>query len=441
MSKCAKRAVPNFETEGEEAKRQRLYASNDGEDEEDEESDVEIDEEAEDEEEEEEVAEVRTEGEGRDFAKEIATGPSEDREGEKGDESESGPEPESESGSEADDESDPEAASTSATAATSLDEHAEEAVSCPDHTKAHKSAPASDPEPAISQTAARVINKLKCVQGMLGKYTAALESGRLPANTGTALACRALVSVSGILRLQMQEAGVVLNPPPAPASAPASAPAYPNAIVTVSSDDEGARPNNAPASPTASLAAAASSSGAHAALVMLGKEGDSDSNSDDSEHMDSDEERLAARPPPILVGPNGKRILPKLKMDLGERSEWNEEKEPRNRRRSWLSERMREAILRRSAAQCKKAGRTPCLSTAKQYTGHIHHVLSRGRDNPYVGYVTLHRWVNDTDEKTIREHICKQFNWPSMNAPEVKSWLATTMSALRVLSLVSLGHV
>ena len=98
---------------------------------------------------------------------------------------------------------------------------------------------------------------------------------------------------------------------------------------------------------------------------------------------------------------------------------------------------MRLTIVSRGSVQCKQAGLTPCNATAQQYTGHIKHVLSKGRDNPYTSYATLQRWAKDNDDKTIRKHICKQFCW-DMNAPEVKSWVATTMSALRILQMIAL---
>ena len=151
--------------------------------------------------------------------------------------------------------------------------------------------------------------------------------------------------------------------------------------------------------------------------------------------MDSDEERAARAPPPVRIGPNGHKKHPKRNMKLGERSDWQQIYEPRSRR--WVKERMRLAIVARGSFQNKMAGRTPCEATAQQYTGHIQHVLAKGRDNPYTSYATLKQWSMDNDDKTIREHICKQFCW-QMNAPEVKSWVATTMSALRVLQMVAL---
>ena len=151
--------------------------------------------------------------------------------------------------------------------------------------------------------------------------------------------------------------------------------------------------------------------------------------------MDSDEERAAQAPPPVRIDANGRKRYPKRNMKLGERSDWKEEDEPHSR--EWLKERMRLAMVRRGAFQNKMAGFTPCEATAQQYTGHIHHVLSKGRDNPYMNYATLKQWAIDTDDKAMIAHICKQFCW-KRNAPEVKSWVATTMSALRILKMVEL---
>ena len=77
----------------------------------------------------------------------------------------------------------------------------------------------------------------------------------------------------------------------------------------------------------------------------------------------------------------------------------------------------------RGSFKNKMAGTTPCEATA-QYTGHLCHVLSKGRDNPYTNFATLKQWACNTDEKAMRAHICKQFCWKP-NAPEVKSWVAT----------------
>ena len=181
---------------------------------------------------------------------------------------------------------------------------------------------------------------------------------------------------------------------------------------------------------------AAAGSSSQALVVARNSDSDSDdSDSDDSAHMDSDEERAARAPPPVRIDANGRKRYPKRNMKLGERSDWKEQDEPRSR--AWLKERMRLAMVNRGSFQNKMAGTTPCEATAQQYIGHLCHILSKGRDNPYTNFATLKQWACNADEKAMRAHICKQFCWKP-NAPEVKSWVATTMSALRILRMVEL---
>ena len=84
----------------------------------------------------------------------------------------------------------------------------------------------------------------------------------------------------------------------------------------------------------------------------------------------------------------------------------------------------------------KGKGRRPGETMATQYVVLFGRVLQKGRDNPYSSYQTLARWVNRTNERDIRTHLCKQFCWSDMNAPEVKKWLSNVLCGFRVLQLV-----
>ena len=97
---------------------------------------------------------------------------------------------------------------------------------------------------------------------------------------------------------------------------------------------------------------------------------------------------------------------------------------------------MRRKMVERSAVQLKGKGRLPGETMATQYVVLFGRVLQKGRDNPYTSYQTLGQWAHGATDREIREHLCKQFCWPNMNAPEVKKWLSNVLCGLRVLQLV-----
>ena len=169
--------------------------------------------------------------------------------------------------------------------------------------------------------------------------------------------------------------------------------------------------------------------------LLVRHEGDSDSDSDDSVHKDSDDERAANVPVQPIVGPNGRRKYPKLVMTRGERSTWTPYANNEIQKYDMI-ERVRQKVVERSSVQLKGKGRLPGETIATQYVVLFQRVLQKGRDNPYSSYQTLGQWANATMDREIRTHLCKQFCWPDMNAKEVKKWLSNVLCGLRVLGLV-----
>ena len=268
------------------------------------------------------------------------------------------------------------------------------------------------------------------MQKRLTNYSTALQSGSVTYGVEAGAVISALVSTSSLLRYPtaptpLASTASAASAAPTPLASTALAAASAPGGMQEYDDVDGSEARPAPAAQAPPPGEA----------VMLRHEGDSDSDSDDSVHMDSDEERAANAPLPVVMGPNGRIKHPKLIMTRGERSNWSPH-HPDEIQKYDMVERMRLKVVDRSAIQLKGKGRRPGETIATQYVVLFQRVLQKGRDNPYTNYSTLARWVHRTIDNDIRTHLCKQFCWDNMNAPEVKKWLSNVLSGFRVLMLV-----
>ena len=135
----------------------------------------------------------------------------------------------------------------------------------------------------------------------------------------------------------------------------------------------------------------------------------------DSDSDDEDKERSSVRD--------------KLHVNMGIKSNWCQHSDPISVSR--MINMMQNTIVTRNSSQRQGDG----FKMGRQYVGLFKHVLGTGRNNPYGSFRELANWVHRTNDRDIRNHLCKQFCWPNMNKPEVKRWLSTCISGMRVLKL------